>query len=84
MVVEVENCALLNVWEESFKDRETGEDVQFFRALVSAVGEAPMQLGIAKDDFEHVKTQVGTVGAALVDIDAQPGRRVRVRLVGMK
>lgn len=84
MVVKVENCALLNVWEESFKDRETGEDVQFFRALVSAVGEAPMQFGVSKDDYESVKAMVGGVGSALVDIDAQPGRRVRVRLVGME
>lgn len=83
MVVQIENCALLNVWEESFKDRETGQDVSYYRALVSAVGEPPMQLGLSKDDFEGIRSLVGTVGVANVDIDAQPGRRVRVRLVGM-
>ena len=84
MIVNIENSCLLNVWEESFEDRETHEPVQFYRALVSVIGEAPMQFGVNKDDFEALRQKVGTVGNAAVDLDAQPGRRIRVRLVGME
>lgn len=84
MIVEIENVSLTNVWEESFKDRETGEDVKYFRALISSSGEPPMQLGVAVDDFELLRSLIGSVGTAFVEIDAQPGRRVRVRLRGME
>lgn len=84
MIVEIGNVSLTNVWDESFKDRETGEDVKYFRALVSSAGEPPMQLGVAEKDYETLTGSIGVVGTAVVEIDAQPGRRVRVRLRGME
>lgn len=84
MIVEIQNVSLTNVWEESFKDRETGEDVKYFRALVSSAGEPPMQLAVAAQDYDELSASIGSVGTAVVEIDAQPGRRVRVRLRGME
>ena len=84
MLVEVENVSLTNVWEESFKDRETGEDVKFYRALITSAGEPPTQLAVAAQDYEGLAACIGVVGTATVEIDAQPGRRVRVRLRGME
>ena len=84
MLVEVENVTLMNVWQESFKDRETGEEIQFCRGLLSCAGEAPTQLVVSKDDFEDLTDKIGVLGTAVIDIDAQPGRKVRVRLRGME
>lgn len=83
MRLSIENACLLNVWEDSFKDRETGEDVKYCRALLSVPGEAPMQFAVAPDDFASVSALIGNVGDFAIDLDAQPGRRMRVRLVGM-
>lgn len=83
MVVEIDDVCLANVWEESFNDRETGQPVKYYRALVTSTGEPPVQFAVSKDDFETLSGQVGTVGTATVNIDAQPGRRVRVSLVGI-
>lgn len=84
MIVEVKNVSIANVWEESFKDRETGEDVKFFRALLSKAGEAPSQVAVSREDFDTLAQSVGAVGTAVLEIDAQPGRRVRVYLKGVK
>lgn len=84
MVVVVENVSLTNVWEESFNDRETGQPVKFYRALLSKAGEPPTQLGVSEEDFETLSSEVGTVGDATLMIDAQPGRRVRVRLLAIE
>ena len=84
MIVEVNGVTLTNVWEESFNDRETGQPVAFYRALLSSAGEPPMQLGVRKDDFEGLADSIGEVGTASIEIDAQPGRRVRVYLVGIE
>ena len=83
MIVEVGNVVLTNVWEETFNDRETGQPVNFYRALLSTVGEPPTQLAVAKEDYETLAAQVGEEGTAAIRIDAQPGRRVRVSLVGI-
>lgn len=83
MIVEIDDVCLANVWEESFNDRETGQPVNFYRALVTSTGEPPAQFAVSKDNFETLAGQVGTVGTATVSIDAQPGRRVRVSLVGI-
>ena len=83
MIVEVKDTVLTNVWEESFKDRETGEDVKFYRALLSRTGEPPSQVAVHRDDFEALVGQIGTLGTATLEIDAQPGRRVRVALRDM-
>lgn len=72
MLVEIKDVLLSNVWQESFKDRQTGEDVEFCRAMLQATGEPPMQLGVAKEDFEGLKANIGAVGVATVEIDAQP------------
>lgn len=80
MIVEVKNAVLANVWEESFKDRETGEDVKFYRALLTLAGEPPAQVAVSKDDYEELAQRIGSVGVAVIEIDAQPGRRVRVSL----
>ena len=81
MIVEIEDVCLANVWEESFNDKETGQPVNFYRALVTSTGEPPAQFAVSKDNFETLAGQVGTVGTATISIDAQPGRRVRVSLV---
>ena len=83
MYVTVEEVTILNVWEESFKDRETGEEVKYYRALLSKPGEAPAQLAVAESDFETLKDYIGVTGNMTLEIDAQPGRRVRVRLRGV-
>lgn len=83
MLVEVNDVTLTNVWEEFFTDRETGEQVKYYRALLTAVGEPPMQIGVDKADFEGLQGAIGAVGVATIDLDAQPNRRVRVRLRGM-
>lgn len=83
MVVEVDNVCLTNVWEESFNDRETGQPVNFYRALLSLAGEPPTLLAVAKEDYESLAGQIGEVGTAAIKIDAQPGRRVRVSLLGI-
>lgn len=84
MFVTVEDVTVTNVWEESFKDRETGEDVKYFRALLSKPGEPPAQLAVTQDDFERLSDCIGVTGSAVVEVDAQPGRRVRVRLRGIE
>lgn len=83
MIVEVKNTVLANVWEESFNDKETGQPVQFYRALLTSAGEPPAQVAVHKDDYEGLAAQIGTVGTAVLEIDAQPGRRVRVSLRDM-
>ena len=79
MRVQIENAGLTSAWSESFKGRE-GDQVEFYRALVTVPGEAPMQLSVAKDDYPLLSEQIGTVGTATVEIDARPGNRVRVYL----
>lgn len=83
MIVEVKDTVLANVWEESFKDRETNEEVKFYRALLTSAGEPPAQVAVHRDDYEGLAAQIGTVGTAVLEIDAQPGRRVRVSLRDM-
>lgn len=84
MIVEVKSVSVTNVWEESFTDRETGEPVAYYRALLSKVGEPPTQLAVARDDYEQLVPLVGTEGTAVLEIMAQPGRRVRVYFKGLK
>ena len=84
MKVEIQNATLSNVWQESFTNRETGENVEFWRALVNVPGEAPAQFGVARDDVEKVTPFVGDSGIAVVNLDARPGSRIRVYLVGFE
>ncbi len=80
MIVEIKNACLVNVWEESFKDKQTGETVKFYRSLLNCAGEPPAQFAVLADDYDGLVGQIGTVGKATVEIDAQPGRRARVIL----
>ena len=79
MVVEIANVTVSSVWSESFKGRD-GDMVEFYRALLSVPGEAPMQLGVSKEDYPELVQKIGSSGKALVEIDARPGSRVRVYL----
>lgn len=84
MFVTVDDVTITNVWEASFKDRETHEDVKYYRALLTKTGEPPAQLAVTADDFETLRDCIGVTGRMAVEIDAQPGRRVRVRLRGVE
>lgn len=79
MLMEIENVNLNSVWMESFKGRD-GDNVTFYRALMTVPGEAPLQLGVREDDFANLQEKSGQKGVALVDLDARPGNRVRVYL----
>lgn len=79
MILEIANTSITNVWAEKFKGRE-GEDVEFYRALLNVPGEAPVQIGVAKDDFNELSARIGANGTALIELDARPGNRVRVYL----
>ena len=79
MLIEIADMNLQSVWSESFKGRD-GDMVEFYRALCSVPGEAPLQLGVTKDDFEDLRAKMGNTGTALVELDARPGNRVRVYL----
>lgn len=79
MLVEVKDVTLQSVWAESFKGRE-GDTIEFYRSLCVVPGEPPMQLGVAKDDYDDLRAKMGNSGTALVEIDARPGNRVRVYL----
>ena len=79
MVVEIKQVTVSSVWSESFKGRE-GDTVEFYRALCTVPGEAPLQLGVSKEDYPELVQAIGKTGTALVDIDARPGNRVRVYL----
>ena len=80
MVVVINDVQLTNLWKESFPDRNTGEQVEFFRAMLNKAGEAPMQLGVQKEDEPVLSQAIGVSGNAVVEIDARPGQRVRVYL----
>lgn len=84
MIVEVDGISVANVWAESFKDRNTGEEVEYYRAMLNKVGEPPTQLAVARDDYEEMAQLIGYTGVAVIEIDAQPGRRVRVYLKGVR
>lgn len=84
MLVYVDDVALTNVWEESFKDRETGEDVVFYRALLTVAGQPPVQLGVRGEDYEQLAQHVGELGRVCLEIMAQPGRRLRVLVRGVQ
>lgn len=79
MLLEIENVTVNSVWSESFTGRD-GDEVEFYRALLSVPGESPLQLGVSKDDFGNLSAKMGANGTALVDLDARPGNRVRVYL----
>lgn len=84
MQVEIQEVNLTNVWQESFTNRETGEVVEFHRAMLNKAGEPPMQLSVAKDDVPVVSDSVGLNGTALLELNARPGERVRVYLKGFE
>lgn len=77
MLVEISDVRMNSVWRETFTGRD-GDEVEFFRALLTVAGEAPMQLAVQKDDFEMLRGKQDATGTALVEIDARPGNRVRV------
>lgn len=79
----VEGALVMSVWSESFKDRE-GKDVEFYRALLSVPGEAPLQLKVGKDDFEMARECEGLNGSALVELDCRPGNRQSVYFKGLE
>lgn len=84
MIVAIEDVNLTNVWQESFTRKDSGEVIEFHRAMLNKAGEPPMQLAVTKDDIETVSAYVGETGRALVNIDARPGERVRVYLKGFE
>lgn len=84
MIVAIQDINLTNVWQESFTDRQTGEKVEYNRALLNKTGEPPLQIGLHNDDYETVSEFVGMTGTALIDLDAQPGRRAKVTLKGFE
>lgn len=74
---------LTSVWAESFTGRN-GDEVEFYRALLSVAGEAPMQLSVSKDDVDQLNACVGVTGQCELEIDARPGNRARVYLKDVK
>lgn len=68
-----------SVWADSFTGAD-GDEVEYYRALVSVAGEAPMQLSVARDDYEKLAGCIGVTGNCVLDISANPGRRTRVYL----
>ena len=83
MILELENVVCTNVWEDSFVDKETNEVVRYWRVLLTKAGEPPCQLKVQEQDFEEFKKNIGKVGTALIELDAQPNRRMRVVFAGM-
>lgn len=79
MLIKVKDVTVSSVWSEEFKGRE-GDMVQYYRALVTVPGEAPLQLGVREDDFAALSARIGATGTATVELDARPGNRVRVYL----
>lgn len=84
MIVAIEEVNLTNVWMEQFTRRDSGEVIEYYRAMLNKAGEPPMQLAVTKDDLPNVEQYTGGVGTALVNIDARPGERVRVYLKGFE
>lgn len=77
MLIEINDVTVSSVWRETFTGRD-GDEVEFFRALLTVPGEPPMQLGVSRDDFETMRDRSGAKGTAIIDLDARPGNRVRV------
>lgn len=84
MQVVINEVNLTNVWQETFKRKETGEIVEYYRAMLNKAGEPPMQLAVAKDDLEAVQPFVGCTGKAVINLDAKPNERVRIYLKGFE
>ena len=84
MLFTVDSVALVSVWCESFVGRD-GQDVEFYRALVTKAGDMPLQLSVSKDDFDFLSSfDQGVLGTASIRLDAQPGRKIRACLVGFE
>ena len=84
MLVDIGKARVLNVWEESGTDRDTGREFFYYRALLNVEGEPPLQVGVSQDDFESAKACVGKEGVCILNIDAQPGRKAKIRFCGMQ
>lgn len=83
MIVKLPDATLMNVWAESFKSK-SGEEVEYYRALVNVPGEAPLQLKVSKDDFEGMREMMGMSGCVLAELDCTPGNRQSVYMKGME
>lgn len=87
MIIELKDTVLINVYRKTFEKKledGTTQEIEYFQALISTVGEPPLQFGVNKEDFEDLKKKIGSVGTALIDLDAEPGKKMRVRLIGIE
>lgn len=69
-----------SAWRDSFVSRE-GEEIEYFRCLVTVNGEKPMQLKVRNaEQFEEIRQFEGVEGEIYIEIDCEPGRRQQIAI----
>ena len=79
--VVLKDATVTNVWADKFTGRD-GDEVEYYRAGLTVLGEPPMEVAVSKNDFQEVQGLMESSGDFELEIDARAGRKTRVYLKG--